>query len=57
MRDAIDAEMHRHTRRWRRPVDHAAWRRHVESLVRFARERGAHVRRQLDEHFPALQAS
>lgn len=52
MRAVIDSEMHRHTRRWRRPVDHAAWSGHVDALLTFARERGHHVREQLVKHFP-----
>ena len=52
MRDAIDSEMLRHARRWRRPVDHATWRRHVDALLTFARERGQHVREHLVKHFP-----
>jgi hypothetical protein len=44
--------MPRHIERWRRPVTIEAWRHHVDRLRSFAADRGAHVRRQLDEHFP-----
>ena len=39
MADNIDAEMHRHVRRWRRPVDHTTWRGHVEAMATFAQSR------------------
>lgn len=51
-RDRIQAEMPRHIRRWRRPLTVGAWQEHVSTLLTFARQRGEHVRRQLDEHFP-----
>lgn len=51
-RDRVLLEMPRHIRRWRRPLTFAAWQDHVSTLLTFARQRGGHVRRQLDEHFP-----
>jgi hypothetical protein len=54
---AIAPEMPRQVRRWRRPSSVPAWEREVEALRRFARERGAHVRRQLDLHFPLRPAA
>lgn len=54
---AIAPEMPRQVRRWRRPASVAAWEREVEALRRFARERGAHVRRQLNDHFPSRSAA
>jgi hypothetical protein len=41
-------EMERHTARWRKPVNAAAWHRHVEVMRRFAERRGNAVRAQLD---------
>lgn len=43
MSDRIDAEMHRHVRRWRRPADHGVWRAHVDAMANFARTRPARV--------------
>lgn len=51
-RDRVLLEMPRHIRRWRRPLTFAVWQDHVATLLTFARQRGGHVRRQLDEHFP-----
>jgi hypothetical protein len=41
-------EMERHLRRWRKPVSVAKWQAEVEVLRTFARERPAHVRKELD---------
>lgn len=43
MSNRIDAEMHRHVRRWRRPADHGAWQAHVDAMVNFARTRPPQV--------------
>lgn len=43
MSSRIDAEMHRHVRRWRRPADHGAWQAHVDAMANFARTRPAQV--------------
>lgn len=49
---ALRPEMPCHIRRWRRPLTMAAWLDRVEELKRFARERPAIVRAQLDRHLP-----
>lgn len=51
-RAAIAAEMPRHIRRWRRPLTLDRWNAEVAALLTFARDRGAVVRRQLDQHLP-----
>ncbi|QQR85776.1 MAG: CotH kinase family protein [Flavobacteriales bacterium] len=43
MSNRIDAEMHRHVRRWRRPADHGAWQAHVDAMVNFAHDRPRQV--------------
>ena len=42
----IDAEMHRHVRRWRRPADHALWQGYVNAMVLFAHNRPHYILRQ-----------
>ena len=44
----MDSEMERHTARWRKPLDKATWLLEVEAMRHFARERGGHVREQLN---------
>lgn len=52
MQQVIAAEMPRHIRRWRRPLTVDAWQRHVDELIAFVRERGAHVAAQRHLHAP-----
>ncbi len=44
----MDAEMDRHTARWRKPLDKAVWLSEVEMMRHFARERSQEVREQLN---------
>lgn len=44
----MDHEMERHTARWRKPLDKAAWLAEVGVMTRFAQERERHVTDQLN---------
>ena len=46
----MSPEMARHTARWRKPADLAAWQAHAKAMRRFAEQRPAEVLRQLKEH-------
>lgn len=45
----LEPEMERHTARWRKPADRAAWKQEVEVVRRYAMERERHVRGQLGQ--------
>jgi hypothetical protein len=48
MSAAMRPEMPRHTARWRKPADAAAWEREVAAMRAYAAERPAHARLQLE---------
>jgi hypothetical protein len=50
--ERIKAEMPQHIRRWRRPLNMAAWERNVNDLLTFAAQRPEAVRTHLRKHFP-----
>lgn len=49
MAELMGPEMERHTARWRKPADRAAWEREVEVMRDFARERNRNVAHQIGE--------
>jgi hypothetical protein len=52
MLERMRPEMERHTARWRKPVDLAAWMQEVDVVRHYARERPAHIKAQLSRFNP-----